>query len=287
MSASHSHQGGARGGKDQFNWNSVKSDKDRECYLGHSVMAPTGRWQEGKDLTWYAKNREQEQQIKSAEFRAAKKIEEDALMTALGIKVMPPPPPPPPPSTFSTSTQHKSSIKRETTSIKNEPMTPSIHNDSRDLKQHHHGIGHDNQRKEDRRRRRQLKATGSDEEKHDWSDNDEEDLEDNEDGDKTKQSLQQNVMTEKELDDFLIDLVKKHGFKTLKRTFKTKKDKKEHKHQHSSSSSSDSEPDSKRKHKKTHRRKEEKAESKKRHRTQSSSPSASSKTGSSKHDRNR
>lgn len=40
-------RGGNRGGKDQFNWESVKSDKDREFYLGHSVKATTGRWQKG------------------------------------------------------------------------------------------------------------------------------------------------------------------------------------------------------------------------------------------------
>ncbi|CAF3345644.1 unnamed protein product [Rotaria sp. Silwood1] len=272
------------------NWNTVKSDKDRECYLGHSVMAPTGRWQEGKDLTWYAKNRDHEQQIKSAEFRAAKKIEEDALMAALGMKVMLPPPLPPP---VATSTQQKLTTKRESqsTSIKNEPMTPAIHNDSRDLKQHHKNPKHDNQRKEDRRRRRQLKATGSDEEKHDWSESDEDglidDIDDEED-DKgsfcvvifflksnnglsvlAKQSIEPNTMTEKELDEFLIDLVKKHGFKTIKRTLKSKKEKKEHKRQHSSSSSSspsDSESESKHKHKKKHNH-QEKSKSKKHHRT--------------------
>lgn len=40
-------RGGARGGKDQFNWENVKSDKDREFYLGHSVKALAGRWQKG------------------------------------------------------------------------------------------------------------------------------------------------------------------------------------------------------------------------------------------------
>ena len=40
-------RGGTRGGKDQFNWENVKVDKDREFYLGHSVKATTGRWQKG------------------------------------------------------------------------------------------------------------------------------------------------------------------------------------------------------------------------------------------------
>jgi hypothetical protein len=40
-------RGGNRGGKDQFNWENVKSDADREFYLGHSVKATTGRWQKG------------------------------------------------------------------------------------------------------------------------------------------------------------------------------------------------------------------------------------------------
>jgi|TARA_B100000524_G_scaffold46783_2_gene22235 hypothetical protein len=41
-------RGGTRGGKDQFKWDDVKQDKDRECYLGHSLHASVGRWQKGK-----------------------------------------------------------------------------------------------------------------------------------------------------------------------------------------------------------------------------------------------
>ena len=36
------------GGRDQFNWDNVKADKEREYYLGHSVKALTGRWAGGR-----------------------------------------------------------------------------------------------------------------------------------------------------------------------------------------------------------------------------------------------
>jgi hypothetical protein len=38
---------GARGGRAEFNWQSVKEDAQRDFYLGHSVKASVGRWQKG------------------------------------------------------------------------------------------------------------------------------------------------------------------------------------------------------------------------------------------------
>jgi hypothetical protein len=70
--------GGAapRGGRDQFSWEGVKGDKFRDHYLGASLMAPVGRWQKGRDLTWYAKAGPGS----AAEELAAVKAREAALM---------------------------------------------------------------------------------------------------------------------------------------------------------------------------------------------------------------
>ncbi|XP_069013690.1 multiple myeloma tumor-associated protein 2 [Embiotoca jacksoni] len=81
-----SRSGGVRGGQDQFNWDDVKVDKHRENYLGNSLMAPVGRWQKGKDLSWYAKDKKGGELSKAEELAAVKAAEHEALMAALGHK---------------------------------------------------------------------------------------------------------------------------------------------------------------------------------------------------------
>jgi len=79
-------RGGTRGGQGLFKWSDVAADKDRENYLGHSVFAPAGRWQNNRDVTWYNKDKkEDEAEAKRAEIRKVKEAEEDALSVALGF----------------------------------------------------------------------------------------------------------------------------------------------------------------------------------------------------------
>ncbi|KAK2861169.1 hypothetical protein FQN49_004475 [Arthroderma sp. PD_2] len=81
---------GSRGGQTEFKWSDVKDSNRRENYLGHSLMAPVGRWQQGRDLSWYAKGEEDPDAAKRAreeEIRKIKEAEQEAIARALGLPV--------------------------------------------------------------------------------------------------------------------------------------------------------------------------------------------------------
>ncbi|EEP78695.1 conserved hypothetical protein [Uncinocarpus reesii 1704] len=82
---------GSRGGRDSFKWSDVKDSSHRENYLGHSLMAPVGRWQQGRDLSWYAKDDDakSEEAARKDELQKIKEAEQEAMARALGLPVAP------------------------------------------------------------------------------------------------------------------------------------------------------------------------------------------------------
>ncbi len=77
-------RGGARGGRDQFKWEDIKNQPDKDYYLGASVKAVSGRWQKDKDVFWYTKDKSSGT-ARQDEIQAVKEKEQALMNQALGI----------------------------------------------------------------------------------------------------------------------------------------------------------------------------------------------------------
>ena len=82
------YRGGVRGGKDQFNWEDIRtmSYKDRECYLGYTskigFLDKGGKW---RKRDWY-KSVDRPGKKDISKLEEIKRADEERLQQALGLK---------------------------------------------------------------------------------------------------------------------------------------------------------------------------------------------------------
>ena len=78
---------GNRGGLGLFNWDQVKGSEYKANYVGNSVKASEGRWQNHKDIHWYHKEKKvKDSKVELDELAEIKRLEEKAMREAMGIK---------------------------------------------------------------------------------------------------------------------------------------------------------------------------------------------------------
>jgi len=57
----------------------------QQHYLGHSINAPTGRWQKNKDIHWYSRDLKDDDAQREEEIRKIKELEAQALASVLCV----------------------------------------------------------------------------------------------------------------------------------------------------------------------------------------------------------
>lgn len=68
-----------------ISWLWCLTNNSLQNYLGHSINAPTGRWQKNKDVHWYNRDKEQAEADRLEEIRKIKEAEAEALAAALFV----------------------------------------------------------------------------------------------------------------------------------------------------------------------------------------------------------
>ncbi|KII73681.1 Multiple myeloma tumor-associated protein 2 [Thelohanellus kitauei] len=151
-------RGGVRGGRDQFTWEQVKLDRDRENYLGHSVKAPVGRSQGGPDFLWYEKHsKKQQKKTDPDEKKRVIELERQAMSRVLnqsynvGSKPLMTPSHPlvttpsvkPEAIAKNTDSSHRSKVKKS----KSEKRSKKEHRDRDEKSRHSHHRHKDKKRK--------------------------------------------------------------------------------------------------------------------------------------------